>query len=103
MKVTDIDSQKILLDEKDIKIFKIMAFHTKTFRVWFNKIHGFIKIYDVTRYLVILGPSWFDEICNSFKYLINEKKGIADSISYNLAIIRLDSCNSLPIEKNRLS
>ena len=57
----------------------------------------------MTRYLVILGPSWFDEICNSFKYLINEKKGIADSISYNLAIIRLDSCNSLPIEKNRLS
>ena len=76
-----------------------MAFHTKPFRVWFNKIHGFIKIYDVTRYLVILGPSWFDEICNSFKYLINEKKGIADSISYNLAIIRLDSYNSFPIEK----
>ena len=76
-----------------------MAFHTKPFSVWFHKIHGLIKIYYVTRYLVILGPSWFDEISNSIKYLINAKKGITDSISYNLAIIRLDSCNSLPIEK----
>ena len=76
MKVTDIDSQKMFLDEKDIKIFKITAFHTKPFRIWFDKIHGFIIIYDVTRYLVILGPSWFDEICNSIKYLTNEKKKV---------------------------
>ena len=76
-----------------------MAFHTRPFRIWFDKIHGFIKIYDVARYLVILGPSWFDEICNSIKYVINEEKGITDSVNYNLAIIRLDSYSSLPIEK----
>ena len=28
-----------------------------------------------------------------------KKKGITDSVNYNLAIIRLDSYNSLPIEK----
>ena len=47
-----------------------------------------------------MGPSWFDEICNSIKYLTNEKKkGIANTINCNLAIIRLDSYNSFPIEK----
>ena len=57
-----------------------MTFHTKPFRIWFNKANAFIKIYDGIRYLVILSHSWFDEICDSIKYLVSEKRGITNSI-----------------------
>ena len=49
----------------------------------------------------------YDEICNRIKYLISKIvviiiSGITDDIciNYNLAKIRIDSCNSLLIEKN---
>ena len=41
----------------------------------------------------------YDEICNRIKYLISEKSGIIDSISYNFAKFRIDSYNSLSIVK----
>ena len=69
---------------------------SKRLRIWFDKI---IKIYDGIRYLVLLGHSWYDEICDSIKYLIGEKSGITDCINHNFARIRIDSNNSLPIEK----
>ena len=69
---------------------------SKRLRIWFDKS---IKIYDGIRYLVLLGHSWYDEICDSIKYLIGEKSGITDSINHNFARIRIDSNNSLPIEK----
>ena len=46
-----------------------------------------------------MGHSWFDEICDTIEYLISNKSVIADSINYNLARIRIDSYNFLPIEK----
>ena len=46
---------------------------SKPLRIWFDKIEGFVKIYDGIRYLVILGHSWFDEICHINKYLMSEK------------------------------
>ena len=42
----------------------------------FDKINGLIGIYDGIRYLVLLGRSWFDEICDKIKYLISEKKSL---------------------------
>ena len=47
-----------------------------------------------------MGLSWFDEICDSIKYLIGEKSGITDCINYKLARNTIDSYNFLPIEKN---
>ena len=41
----------------------------------------------------------FDKICDNIKYLISEKRGIADSINHNSGEIRIDSFNYLPIEK----
>ena len=43
--------------------------------------------------------SWCDETCDGIKYLTSEKSGIAESINHNFARIRIDSDNSLPIEK----
>ena len=54
-------------------------------RIGFDKKDGYIKIYDRIRYLVILGHSSFDKICDSIKYLISEKCGIKDSINQNFA------------------
>ena len=64
----------------------------------FEKIDGFIKIYDGIRYLVILDRNWLDKICDSVKYLISEKGGITDIINHNFARIRIDSYNSLPVQ-----
>ena len=36
---------------------------------------------------------------NKIRYLISEKSGITDSINQNFGKIRIDSYNSLPIEK----
>ena len=50
------------------------------------------------RYLVLF-DDWCDKICDRIKYLISEKSGIENSINHNFAIIRIDSYNSLRIEK----
>ena len=41
----------------------------------------------------------YDAICNRIRYLISGENGITDSINHNLMRIRIDSYNSLPIEK----
>ena len=56
-----------------------------------------MNIYDGIRYLVLF--SYLYEICNRTTYVINEKKGITDSINYNLGKIRFYSYNFLPTEK----
>ena len=47
----------------------------------------------------ILDYGWFDKICDRIKYLVSEKNGIADSINHSFQKIRIDSHNSLHIEK----
>ena len=75
MKARDIDSGKVLLDEKIYKNILIYDISYKTFmgskplRIWFHEIDGFIKIYVGIRYKAILGHSWFDEICDSINIL----------------------------------
>ena len=106
---TNIYSIDILLDEKlykekyeNILIYDI-SYKTSTgakpLRIRFDKIDGFIKIHDKIRSLVLFDHSYCDEICDKMKYLKSEKSGIADSINHNFARIRIDSYDSLPIEK----
>ena len=99
----------ILLDEKlyKEKYENILIYHisckTSTganpLRVRFSKTDGFIKIHDRIRYLVLSDYGWFNKSCDRIKYLISEKSGITDSINHNFGRIRIDSYNSLPIEK----
>ena len=72
----------------------------KPLPIRFNKIDGFIKIYDGIRYLVLFDHGWCDEICDRIKYLRSEKSGITDSINHNFRRIRIDSYDYLPKEKN---
>ena len=71
----------------------------KQLRIRFDKIDGYVKIYDGIRYLAIFDYWSYDEICNRIRYLISEKSGITDSINHNFGRIRIDSYNSLPMEK----
>ena len=68
--------------------------------IWFNIGYGSIKIYNGIRYLISFGPERYDAIYDKIRYLISEKGGIAYSINYNFIRIRIDSYNSLPIEKH---
>ena len=105
----DIDFNDILLDEilyeekyKNVLIYDISyktSAGAKPLSIRFDKINGFIKIYDGIRYLVLFDYGWCDKICNRIRSLISEKSGIADSINHNFARIRINSYNSLPVEK----
>ena len=99
MKVIDIYSGDILLDEKSYKTYENILIYDisyKTFmgstplRIRFDKIDGFIKIYDY---------GWCDKVCDRIKYHISKKSGITDSANHNFERIRIDSYSSLPIEK----
>ena len=104
----DNDFSGILLDEKlykekseNILIFDV-SYKTPTgakqLRIRHDKIDRFIKIHNKVRYLVLFAV-WGDKICDRIKYPISKKSAITDSINHNFTIIRIDSYDSLPIEK----
>ena len=75
MRVADIKFYKTLLEEKSYENILIYDISYKTFmsaklvRIRFNKIDGFIKIYDGTRYLVLFGPERYDAIYDRTRYI----------------------------------
>ena len=71
----------------------------KPLRIRFHKINGFIKIYVGIRYLVLHDYKRYSTIFDRIRYLISEKSGITNSINCNFGRIRIDSHDSLPIEK----
>ena len=69
-------------------------------RIRFDKIDAFIRVLDgEIKHLVLFGYGLFGKICDKTKYLIREKGGITDSINHHFGKIRIDSYDSLPIEK----
>ena len=65
----------------------------------YDKIYGFIRLYDGTRYLILFGSESYDSIYNKIRYLIGVKSGIKYIIFYNYAKIKVDSYESLHLEK----
>ena len=65
----------------------------------FDKIDGFTRIYDGTRYLTLFGSENYDAIYNRIRYLISIKSSITYIFSYYFAKIKVDSYDFLPIEK----
>ena len=68
-------------------------------RIWFDKIYGFIKIFDGIRYLVLFGPERLNTIYDRINYLVSEKSGVTYSVNHDFIRIKIDSYNSLPTEK----
>ena len=62
IKFDDFDSHNILLDEKSYETIFVSDILYKTFisakpfRIRFDKIDGFIKVYDGRKYFVLFGP-----------------------------------------------
>ena len=61
---------------------------------------GFIRVYDRTRYLVLFRAEKYDFIYNRIRYIIGVKSGITYAISHNYEKIKVDSFDSLPLEKH---
>ena len=66
----------------------------KPLRIRFDKIEGFIRIYDGTRYLTLLSSEKADAI-----YFISLKSSITYIFSHHFAKVKVNSYDFLPIEK----
>ena len=73
IKLEDFDIDNILLIH-DISYKTLIG--AKPLRTRFDKIYGFIRIYDGTRYLVLLSSEKYEDICNRMRYLISLKSSI---------------------------
>ena len=71
----------------------------KLLRIRFDKIDGFIGVYDGTRYLVLFESEKYDSIYNRIKYLISVKCGITYIISHYYAKVKVDLYDFLALEK----
>ena len=71
----------------------------KPLQITFDKIDGFIRIHDGTRYLTLFGSKKYDAIYDRIRYLIIRKRSITYTFSHYFAKIKVDSYDSLPIEK----
>ena len=64
---------------------------TKSLCIRSNKINGFIRVYDGTRYLVLFGAEKYDFIYNRVRYLIGVKCDITYVVSHDYIEIKVDS------------
>ena len=68
-------------------------------RIRFDKRDGFIRVNDGTRYLTLFGSEKYDAIFNNIRYLRSLKSSLTYIFSHYFAKIKVDSYDSLPIEK----
>ena len=70
---------------------------TKLLRIRFDKFNS--RLYNGTRYLVLLEDEKYVSIDNRIRYLIGVESSITYVVSYNYLKIKVDSYNFLPLEK----
>ena len=73
---------------KNISVYNILCktlFDFKPLLIRFNKIDGFSRIYNGTRYLVLFEYVNYDFIYSRIRYLMGRKCGITYVISHNYA------------------
>ena len=105
IKIENFGLVNTLIDEKsyeNILVYSISyknLIDSKPLRIRFDKIDRFIRVYDRTRYLVLFGSERYDFIYSRIKYLINVKSSITYIIPNNNAKIKVDSNDSLPLER----
>ena len=72
---------------------------SKLLDIRFDKIDGFITVFDATRNLLLFGPEKYDAIFNRIRYLIGLESGITYVFLHNYARIKVYSYDFLPLEK----
>ena len=103
IKLGDFDLDNVLIDEKSHKnvliddiLYKTLI-DPKHLRIRFDKMDGFI--YDGTRYLTLLVSEKYDVTYDRIRYLTSLKSDITYIFCHYFAKIKVDSYDSLPIEK----
>ena len=71
----------------------------KLLRIRFNKIDGFIRVYDGTRYVVLLGAEKYDFIYSKIRYLTGIKHAITYIFTHDYTRIKVDSYDSLHLKE----
>ena len=71
---------------------------SKPLCIRFDKIDGFIRIYDGTRYLTLFGSGKY-AFYNRIRYLVSLKSGITYIFSHYFTKMSIDYYDSLTIEK----
>ena len=105
IKIEEFHLDNILIDEKsyeNILVYNISdkgLIDSKPSHIRFDKINGFIRVYDETTCLVSFESEKYDFIYNRIIYPINVKSGIKYVISHNYVKIKVDSYDPLPLEK----
>ena len=105
IKFQDFNLDDVLIDEKlyqNILVYDIshkILIDGKPLCVRFNKMDGFIKVYDRNRYLVSFGDEKRHFIYNRIKYLIGVESGITYVVFHNYAKVIADLYYSLRLEK----
>ena len=107
IQIEDFDLDNILIGETSYEIILVYnisyksLIDSKPLSIRFNKIDGFIRVYDGTRYLVLIGSEKYDSIYDRIRYLINVKSVITYIISHNYVTIKVNSYDSSPLEKTK--
>ena len=75
IKIKDFDFDDILLDKKSFENILIFDISHKPLIDAKDKVHGFIRVYDGTKYLVLFRPAKYDIILyHKIRYLLSEEK-----------------------------
>ena len=104
IKFEDYD-RDILIDKKSCKNILVYSISYKTLMdpkplcIRFDKMDGYNGIYDRSRYLLLFGDEKYDFIYIMIRYLIGGKSGITYVFSHNYAKVKVDSYDSLSLEK----
>ena len=104
-KFEDFDLDNVLIDEKSCENFLLYKLLLKTLigakplRIRFDKGDEFIRDYDGTRYLVLLGAEKYDSICNRIRYRVGTKSGITYVVPHNYARVKVACYDFLPLEQ----
>ena len=105
IKIEDFNFDNIFVDQKSYENLLVSKISYKTFigakpmYIRFDKVHGFIKVYDGTKYVKLFDLAKYHETFNSIRYLIGVKSDMTFVISHNYAEIKGDSFDSLPLGK----
>ena len=79
--------------------YYVQNFASKPWRIKFVEVDEFIWVYDGIRCLKLFWSEKYGAIYNRIIHLISQESSITYVFSHNHAKIKVDSCDSLPLEK----
>ena len=103
IKIKDFDFDDILIDEKSCKNILVYDISYKTLLdskpllIRFNKVDGFVRVYDGIRYLVLFGPEIYDATYDKIRSFLSQESCI--KILFLLIKSKLILMIPLPLEK----